>query len=158
MNSLLLAGATFCTSKAGLVTGTTSTLTHALVNFCVNGKAFTKAAATNAASPTVDFATKQAFRPLVANRGTIFVVGSNPAGALLACQGSIESLNAAGEFVAAPSLPTLPNDMCPIGYVIVRAGSSLSGSWLFGANNWSVTGITVITGDLMAMPNRPFAS
>ncbi len=127
--------------------------------YAIRGKAYSKAAMTNAATPTTDAATGLAFNPVPANNGCAFLIGFNAAGALLAVQGDVVPLNPVdGSFASAPPLGGPPLDFCPIGYLIIKAGSTASSSpgWLFGSSNMSgVTGITYTFADLMGIPDRP---
>jgi hypothetical protein len=158
MDQLEQVALTMCMSKAALAYGTTSTLTTTgTTTFCIKGKAYTKAAITNLATPTTDAATGLAFPPLVANQGTVIVVGYDSGGNLKACQGTIQGLDVGGLFIQAPLLPNVPDTMCPIGYFTVLAGSTAVGSWVFGTNNLSaVTGLTFTTPqDVVTLPFRP---
>ena len=89
----------------------------------------------------------------------IFIVGLNAAGALNVVQGGIVALDTQGNLVNAPGIPGLPNDFCPIGYVLVKLGATAVATWTFGSNNWAgVTGVTCTFGDLVSLPGRPIVS
>lgn len=150
-------GLTMCVSKAAIAAGTTTTLsTTGTTLYCIRGKAYSKAALTNAATPTTDAATGSAFTGIQANEGTVILVGYDKDGNLKACQGSVEDLDSSGAFIRAPQLPIPPTTMCPIGYIVLKAGSTLVGTWTFGSSNLSsVTGMTYTFVDLMTMPDRP---
>jgi hypothetical protein len=46
--------------------------------------------------------------------------------------------------------------MCPIGYIVLKAGSTLSGTFTFGSSNLSgVTGMTYTFVDVIGLPDRP---
>lgn len=146
--------------KATLAAGTTSTLSNTgTVNYAIRGKAFTRAALANSATPTTDAATTLAFVPVPANFGSVYIVGFNAATTLLCCQGQVVPLNSTGAFIQAPNFGGAPLDFCPIGYVIIKAGSTASSApgWRFGTDNMSaVTGITYTFGDLISWTDRPF--
>ena len=114
MESLVLRGSTFCTSKATLAAGTTSTLSSTgTMHFCIEGKAYSKAALSNTATPTTDVTTGAAFVPLTASKGCAFVVGYNAAGTLLCAQGAVVDLTteaggANANFLTPPQFPSLP--------------------------------------------------
>lgn len=150
---------TMCMSKATLAAGTTTTLsTTGTTTYAIRGKAYAKAAMTNAATPTTDAATGAAFVPVPANTGCAFLIGFNAAGALLAVQGKLAPLNASGAFLAAPQFGGPPNDFCPIGYLLIKAGPTASSApgWAFGASNMSgVTGIIYTFVDIAGIPDRP---
>ena len=157
MDNMMLQSGTFCLSKVTLAAGTTTTIsTTGTTTFCVMGKAYTKAAITNGTTPTTDFTTGLAFRPISANQGTIVVIGLDAGGTIRAAQGSIEALDVSGNFINAPQFPNIPNTMCPIGYIVLKGGATLSGTWTFGTNNLSgVTGMTYTFVDMIMLPPRP---
>lgn len=149
---------TIALGKAVLAAGTTSTLSSTgTLPYAIRGKAYSRAALSNTATPTTDANTGLAFTPVVTNKGSVFVIGYNAAGSLLACQGSIEALDAAGLFINAPQFPVLPDNFCAVAYEVIRAGSTASGAgWVFGTSNQSaVTGITYALVDVVSLPDRP---
>jgi len=152
-------GITMCFVAGGLAAGTTSTIsTTATIPFCINGKALSKTAITNGATPTTDVCTGSAFTPVKTNQGSIFVVGLDATGAQKVCQGRVQALDpASGLFITAPEFPLIPDTVCPIGYIVIKAGSTAAaGGWVFGTNNMaSVTGVTYTFVDVMALPFRP---
>lgn len=167
---------TMCLSKVTLAAGTTTTLSNTgTTTYAIQGKAYTKAAMTNAATPTTDAATGLAFVPIpiplttqglpggipagAAGYGCIYIVGFNAAGALKVVQGDIAPMDASGNFLQAPGIPGLPTDFCPVGYMIVKLGPTAVATWTFGTNNnSSVTGVTYVFGDLVSLPGRPLIS
>lgn len=156
-----------CMSKVTLAAGTTTTLsTTGTTTYGIRGRAYTKAALTNQATPTTDHATGAAFIGVKANKGSVFTVGFNANGDLKAIQGSIEDLDVSGNFINAPQFgPFGPKgsgsdsgDFCPIGFIVIKAGSTADATtgWIFGTSNMSsVTGITYDFNDLIGMPHRP---
>ncbi len=167
---------TLCLSKVTLAAGTTTTLSNTgTTTYAIMGKAYSRAAMANVATPTTDAATGLAFVPIpipgttaglpggipagAPGYGCIYIVGFNAAGALRVVQGDIAALDASGNFVQAPGIPGLPNDFCPIGYMIVKLGSTAVATWTFGTNNNSgVTGVTYVFGELVSLPGRPLTS
>lgn len=160
MDVLAASPVTLCMSKATLAAGTTSTVsTTGTTVYSIRGRAYSKSAITNGATPTTDAAKGSAFRPIIANQGTVIIWGLDSSGNQKACQGSIEALDASGAFIRAPELPVLPNTMCPVGAIILKGGSTLVSTFTFGTNNLSgVTGMTYTFIDLIGMPDRPFVS
>ncbi len=175
--------ATFCMSKNALAAGTTTTLTTVPVGatgqltvYAIKGKIYNKAALTNAATPTVDYVTGLAFKPIpIPNTapnlglgyGCVFTVGLNAAGTLKVTQGTIEALDVSGNFINAPQFggagpagsDKTDNDFCPIGYIIVQLGATAVATWTFGTNNLSgVTGVTYTFVDVCTLPDRPQVS
>lgn len=148
---------TLALGNCALAAGTTTTIsTTGTLPFAIKGKAYSKTAITNGATPTTDAAKGSAFRPISANQGTIVVIGLDKDGNVKACQGGIEPLDAAGLFMRAPELPSIPDTMCPIGYIVLKGGSTLVGTWTFGTNNLSsVTGMTYTFVSLVTLPDRP---
>lgn len=160
MDSLAQIPLTLNLTKAALAAGTTSTIsTTGTTTYGIKNKLYTKIAVTNGATPTTDNATGNAFAPLLANQGTVVLVGFDTTGAIVAAQGQIQALDSTGAFVLAPNFPELKDTACPIGYIILQGGSTLSGTWTFGTNNLSsVTGMTYTFVDIMGVPPRPQVS
>lgn len=174
MDNQQAAPATMCLSKVTLAAGSTSTLlTTGTTTFCIKGKAYTKAALSNVATPTTDYATGAAFLPipipatapnLAAGYGSVFTVGYDHSGNVKVIQGTIVPLDASGNFINAPQFGGLgpqgsgstDNDFCPIGYILVQLGATAVATWTFGSNNWAgVTGVTATFVDICTLPDRP---
>lgn len=181
MDSLQLAPLTMALTKAGLAAGSTTTLTQTLAGgataniITIRGKMYSVAALSNTATPTADYATGKAFLPVLASQGCVFLVGFNAAGALKAIQGQITPLDTVtvpGNFLTAPQFGSLGpsgsgsgagggNDFCPIGYLVIQAGSTANNTpgWTFGSSNMSgVTGITYTFDDVCGITDRPQVS
>lgn len=160
MDQLTEVALTLCLSKVTLAAGTTSTIsTTGTTTYAIKGKAYSKAAITNGATPTTDAATGNAFPGILANQGTIVVIGLDASGNIKACQGGIQALDVAGNFIQYPQTPPIPDTMCPIGYITILAGATAVGTWTFGTSNLSsVTGLTYNFQDIITMPFRPVGS
>lgn len=163
-NSLDMRGVTLNTTNAVLAAGTTSTYSTTNTTACIiQGKwGTTLAAQTNTATPTTDVNTGAAFVAQTDNTACVYVFGVNAAGAIKVAQGSIVDTEVgvtttAGAFKVGPQFPTLPDDFCPIGYVLVRTAPSAS-DWTFGSSNWTATGITTAFVNVGQLPLRPQTS
>lgn len=156
MDTLTFRGDTQCLMKAVIAAGTTSTLTTTgVTQYKIRGKSYSKAALTNQATPTLDATTGIAFVPFGPNQGTVVVVGFDSGGNLKAAQGTIRPLDQSGAFLHAPEFPAIPQTMCPIGYIILKAGATAS-AFTFGTSNLSgVTGLTYTFVDVGTLPERP---
>ena len=160
-DNLAFVPVTQCQSKVALTAGTTSTINTpgspaGVTVYAIRSKMYSRAAGANLATPTTDFATGLAFLPIVANQGAVFVVGFDAAGTLRAMQGQIQALDIAGAFVLAPQFPIIPDTVCPVGYIVLRAGATAVGNFVFGTNNLSgVTGLTYGFQDICSIPDRP---
>jgi hypothetical protein len=140
-----------------LAAGTTTTVssTNAITGY-VNGVSYNASALSNTATPTTDLNTGLAFPPISANQGTIVLLGINSAGALKAAQGSIAALDSAGNFITAPQPPNQPDGFLSFGYIVIKGGATLVGTWTFGTSNLSgVTGVVYSFKDLAGMAGRP---
>lgn len=148
---------TLCLSKVTLAAGTTTTISNTgTITYMIRNFQYTKTAITNGATPTTDAVTGLAFTPLTAGKGTVVVIMLDTTGAIKAAQGSIVDLDAGGNFVLGPQFPSVPSNMCPIGYILLRGGSTLVGSFTFGSSNLSgVTGMTYTFRDIGNIPERP---
>jgi hypothetical protein len=165
MDRLKMTGLTMGVIKSGLIKGTNKSYTTTVsTEGMINGKYVTALTAqTNTAVPTTDASTGAAFVALTDNQATVVVMGQTLAGAIAACQGSIEATEVgvtttAGAFIRAPQFPTLPDDFMVLGYCLVRTAPSASG-WTFGTDNWAATGVT--TSEFVqcgVLPSRPVTS
>lgn len=166
---------TMCFTKATLAAGTTTTIsTTGTTTFAIRSKFYTKTALTNQATPTTDYATNKAFIPVLASQGSVFLVGFDHSGNLKVIQGTVSALDTVsvpGNFITAPMFPAaggqagqdpvLANDFCPIGYIVIQAGSTANNTtgWVFGTSNLSgATGVTYTFVDVAGWPDRPQAS
>lgn len=160
MDQLARIPVTLCLSKVTLAAGTTTTIsTTGTTTFAIRGKAYTKTAITNGATPTTDYATGAAFLPVAANQGSIYSVCLDSGGTVRVIQGTVVPLDATGAFINAPQFGPLTEDVAMIGYIVIKAGATAVGNWVFGTNNLSsVTGITYAFVDVIGEPDRPQVS
>lgn len=161
---------TMCLGKVTLAAGTTTTISNTgTIVYAIRGKAYSKAAMTNATTPTTDAATGKAFIPVLANQGSVYMIGLDHGGNLLCVQGTVTALDNTGAFITAPIFGALGasgsgatnNDFCPIGYLLIQAGATANNTtgWIFGTSNMSsVTGITYTFVDVVGEPDRPQVS
>lgn len=144
-------GGTCVTTKAGMggfTAGISTYLATGAQAYCINGKAYSKAAITATATPTTDKRTGVAFVGLTAGKKCVFVFSLNAAGTTGVSQGPLTT-------GAVPEFPTLPDTEAPFGYLVVTAGATTVGSWTFGTSLWDATGVTVAAQDVMMLPARP---
>lgn len=157
MQALHIIAAAMCFVKAGLtgISGAATTFSTGVTTvYSLLGKAFSKAAITGGATPTTD-AVSGAAITLTANKGTVVVWGLDSGGNVKVLGGSVETLDASGNFNAAPQFPAIPDTICPFAYSVHKAGSTLSGTFTFGTSNWNTTGMTHAVQDIVALPSRP---
>lgn len=165
MQKAIIAGLTMNMVSAALVEGTTSTYTTTVTTEALFRGKFgtTLAAQTNTASPTTDATTGAAFVALAANQAACLVWGLTEAGAIQLSQGEIVDTEVGvtttpGAFISAPPFPALPEDFCPIAYMIVRT-SPTGSAFTAGTTNWGASGITVSTAqNIGVLPDRPQTS
>ena len=159
MDNTALRGLTCNFGNATLSAGTTKTISiGANIVYCIKGKTYSKTSAANQATPTTDAATGAAFKGVKANQGCVFVLALDASGNTKAVQGEITDLDAAGNFIVAPEFPLMPEDVCPVGYYIIKAGSTANATtgWVLGSSNSaSVTGITYTLVNCSVLPDRP---
>jgi hypothetical protein len=148
--------------RATLAAGTTTTLSNTgTMAYAIRSKGYSASAWSNTATPTTDINSGAAFTGVLRNKGCVYVVGLNAAGQMKVAQGTIEALDASGNFINAPQFPGLPNDFAPVGYIVIKAGVTADNTtgWVFGTSNMSsVTGITYTFVDAPALPDRPQVS
>lgn len=147
--------------NANFSLGTTSTYTTTVTTAgCIGGKCVTTLGAqTNTASPTTDAQTGAAFVALTPNKATVLVWGTNLAGAIKVCQGSIEDTEVGvtttvGAFRNPPQFPTLPDDFMPLAYVLIRTAPSAA-TFTPCTSTWTASGITTAVQNVLQLPDRP---
>ena len=154
--------------NAGLVAGTTNTLTSTATTVCsINGKFSTglSALTNSATTPTTDANTGLAFPALVSTTAAggqtaCLLFGITAAGAIRMCQGPIIPTElgvttTAGAFINAPQFPAVPDNFTPIAYTIVRT-SPTGSSFTAGTTSWAASGITCSTfQNIATLPGRP---
>lgn len=177
MNVTQFSGATFCHADSALAAGSTTTLTLGVAPYyCINGKAYTQAAVSAVQPSTTDITTGVTLEGIPAGYGAVIVVGatSTESTTLRMAQGPLAELdvNASayhpGSFKDRPQFPSLPDDFCPFGYVVVKVATDYTSgaSYIFGSSNTTATGAQNSAStahantftSVMAMPDRPVAS
>ncbi len=157
---------TLALQKAGIVAGTTTTITITTATpIAIKGKAFTVAAAANGASPTLDDVTGVAFVPVTPGNGCVFVIAADSAGALRVTQSALWPLDpssgtsGAALFITTPQMPPVKDTRCPLAYMVCKVGSA-GAAWTFGVSNMAGppanTSLTFV--DVITLPERPQVS
>ena len=157
-----LNGGTINLISVAAVAGTTSTFTSTVTSKgMINGKFATELTAqTNAATPTTDHATGNAFIALTENKACSIVFGINDAGTLKMCQGPIVDTyvgvtTTVGAFKNAPQFPEMPDDFLPFAYTLVRTAPDAA-DWTPGTSSWTASGVSATTfKNIGLLPNRP---
>ena len=145
-----LAGGNGAIGKAGFVAGTTTTTTTAAFNYLIEGKQYSKAAASNAATPTLDGATNEAFKPVPRGKACNFVFGVDAAGAIAAWQGEIVNAGTPTDF------PAIPFTHAAYGVLRVESAASNGVPFTLGTSNMAgLTGVTYQFSDIAGMAARP---
>jgi len=155
MDTLFQTGLNFCFPSA-LLTCTGAETVHdttVAITACIDGKLTPRATIADGATPTVDFTTGAAFRPMTANQGCVVVWALQ--GATVRCmQGPIQALDGSGNFLISPQFPTVPDTVAPFAYQVLKAGST-AGTVTFGTSNWNATGYTNVIQNIAVLPSRP---
>lgn len=144
-----------CTTS-GLLTATGAETVHdttVTIAFSVNGKATTKTAITDGATPTTDAVTGAAFEAFGPSEGCVFVWALTAGGTVKVAQGTVESWDGTA-FTVAPKFPNVPDTMTPFAYQVVKASSTAS-AWTIGTSNWNATGVTNAIVNVHELPDRP---
>ena len=151
-----------------LAAGTTSTLSQShAATYAIRGKMYVQSAAwSNQATPTTDL-NGNAFTAVQPGYGSVFTIGVDHSGNMKVSQGGIQALDSNGNFITAPQFGSLgpdgsgsnDGDFCPLGYVVVKVGSS-GAAWTFGTSNFAgpLTGVTFAFQDVATLPDRPQVS
>lgn len=126
------------------LSGAATTYSAVAIPFSIGGKMYTKAVVSGGTTPTTDGNTGLAMT-LVANQAAAFVWGVNAAGTVSVYKGATQTYTDTSANSTPCPLPTLPDNVAPLAVVVIKGGSTVSGTWTFGSSNWNATGITVDT-------------
>lgn len=154
-------------TTSGLLTATGAETVHdttVTIAFSIEGKAYTKTAITDGATPTTDAVTAAAFVALTGagssagGQGCAFVWCLNSSGTVKVVQGPVTTLDSSGNFVpGAPQFPGIPSDLTPFAYSISKH-YGVSTTFTFGTDNWNKSGHTHAIQNVHTLPRRPQAS
>jgi hypothetical protein len=158
-----LLGGIFLAVKAGLTgisgAATTFTTSATTLQYCIGGKAFSKAQISGGATPTTDAVTAAAIT-LAASQARAVVWCLDTSGNPKVVAGPVVSLDSAGNYIDGqpPQFPSyIPDTLCPIAYTLHKASSAAS-AWTFGSSNWNATGLSHTVVDVLVLPDRPQTS
>lgn len=162
MSNVAFNNGNFCTTL-GLLTATGSETVHdttATIQFAIGGKAYTKTAITDGATPTTDAVSGE----------TLALTGTTTTGecaAVVWCldkDGNVKCLfgkkvtvDYYGTLSRQPEFPTVPNTLTPFAYQICKHYNQAS-TFTFGSSNWDTTGFTGTPVDILVLPNKPQTS
>ncbi len=126
------------------LSGAATTYSTSAFSSVIRGVQRAKALVSGGATPTTDAVTGAAMT-LVANQAAVFVWGVNAAGTVQVIKGATVAWTDTTAGSTEVKLPALPDTFCPFAYVVIKAGSTTSGTWTFGSSNWNATGIVIDT-------------
>jgi hypothetical protein len=165
-----IAGGNLSLGKAGLtgLSGAATTIsTGKAIDYLIHGAAYTKAAITGGATPTLDAATGASFKPLVAQQAMagytvpnvgsacVFVFCLDASGNLKVVQGPVSNYADTSAGSTPLQMPQLPDSVAPFAYAVIKLTSATAASWTFGTGLWNATGVTIDTPvDIGIMPAR----
>lgn len=161
MDQLANRGGTYCGSVS-LLTATGAETVHdttVALYYFIKGKGYTKSG-TNAdqTTPTTDYNTGETFNALTGTtttgQGCVFVWAYNSSGAVKVMQGGIETVDAAGNFLQSPQFPSIPDDVCPFAYQVIKYYGTAS-TFAFGTSNWNASGVNSAIVNVGVLPDRP---
>jgi len=140
------------------ISGAATTYSSVATNYAINGKTGTLTGQTTTAFPTLDINTGVKFSGLTkANTATVYVVGVQSGGStIVAAQGTVVALDTEGNLRFAPQFPSLPNNFCPLSYIVAKAGSTFVATIARpGTEVWNTTGMSYSVVDIIALPDLP---
>lgn len=144
-------------TTSGLLTATGAETvydTTVAISYAIQGKAYSKAAAADGATPTTD-GNSEALATLTASQGCVMVWALNAAGTVGVFQSDVNALDPSGNFDIVPDFPSVDLETwCPFAYQVLKAGST-AGTITFGSSNWNATGFTNAIVNVHRLPNRP---
>lgn len=148
-------GGTMATTS-GLLTATGAETvydTTVAISYSINGKAYSKAAVADGATPTTD-GNGDTLTALTANQGCLLLWCLNAAGTVVVFQSEVQALDAAGNFIVEPAFPTVDlSTYCPFAYQTLKAAST-AGTITIGSSNWNATGFTNTIQNILTIPTR----
>lgn len=139
------------------IAGAATTHSSAAIAYSIRGRCYTHTADTGVATPSVDAVTGSPIT-LTANNGRAVVWCLDATDANRCVAGPVCALDANGAFIEPPSLPAIPDTLCPVAITLHRAGSATGGTWTFGANNWNTTGLQHTVINISTLPDRVLLS
>lgn len=149
-----LAIPTSATNMLSGITGAATTYTATQFAFAIDGKAYLKATASGAATPTTDSAGGTLV--LATAYGTVVVWCVNSSGTVSVYRGETVALDGSNAFTRAPAFPAIPGTVCPFAYTTHR---NYSGSnFTIGSTNWNTGSTAHATQNCMYLPERPQTS
>ena len=162
MESSKLQGLDFC-SNSGLFTATGAETvwdTTVIIEYCINGQAYRKAATTDGDTPTTDINTGLAFNAVLPDKGCALVWMLDSNGNVKLAQGPIVSMDPDTDaFLNAPQFPAIPDGYVPFAYTLFSCdGTAAAAGLLPGTANWNAAGLTVAHKNVMVLPDRPQTS
>lgn len=141
--NFVVATATAGAALTGL-SGAATTYSTSAIGFAIQGKLYSKALVSGGTTPTTDGNTA-ATMALTANQAAAFVWALNSSGTVKVYKGPTVAWTDTTASSTAVYFPAVPSDNVVIGYHLVQAGATTSGTWTFGTSNWNATGIVAIT-------------
>ena len=147
--------------KAGLtgISGAATTYSTGATtrSFAIAGKAYEKAQVSGGTTPTTEAKTGAAITLTSANTARLITWSFDSSGNPKLHAGDIVSMDSSGNLLKAAPLPTdIDLDTyCPFAYVLLKAGSTFSGTFTVGSRNWNTTGMTYTVVDVSTLPSRP---
>lgn len=161
MQSQQLVNANFVLAAAGLtgLSGAATTFTTSKAfDFAIGGKAFSKAAVAGGATPTIDAYTGKAITVAV-GKGSVVLWCVDAAGNIKAVQGTSETVDDNGNFLAAPPGFNVPSDdLVPFAYSIhknLSNGGANVTPFLFGTTVWNAANTLHTAQSIITVPGRP---
>jgi hypothetical protein len=165
METNALAGQNFCTTTGVFAAdggAVTTYSTTATIQYAIGGKAKTKTAVTNGATPTTG-AVSAAAITLTAGFARMVVWCLDSTGTVKVVEGPITSWDGTsfgliGQYAPAPLFPDIPDTLVPFAYMLLKGGSTLVGTWTLGSSNYNAAGLTHTEVNILVMPSRPQTS
>ena len=163
MNLEFTNGGSFATTSGTFaITGAANThATTTVINYAIDGFGYIKTAITGGTTPTTD-ALKGTLITLTANQARTVIWALDAAGTVTATAGPVVPWNGgttAPDYGFGPSaIPQLPSwaaGSAPFAITLLKAGSTLVGTWTFGTSNWNAAGFTSVIKNLVGIPSRP---
>lgn len=126
------------------LSGAAATHSSSAMAYAIAGVMYSHSADSGVATPGTDAVSGKAIT-LVANQAVALIFGLDASDNTKVLAGPVVALDSDGNYLQNPVLPSIPAGFCPCAQVVLKGGSSLSGTWTLGTSNWNATGLTVGT-------------
>jgi hypothetical protein len=139
-----------------LTSGSVKTYSTSAFGYALNGDAWSNAAVSATAAPTLDGNTGLAFVAQAAGTAAAYVWAIDASQVIKVFKGPTVSWTDATASSTACPLPAIPGNVTPFAVHTIQNSATTGSSWTFGVGLWNATGITTpVVKQLAQLRNTP---